>query len=573
METSASTSAFSPSPYQSMSVFRRTFRFAEVVGDPSPYINEDIKPLPPSRRTWTKTTFFWFWLATTINVSDLAGSSTLLSLGLNVWQSILATVIADLIITAALVANGMQGGTWHIPFAVGNRAPWGVRGAWFVVANRLILSFVWYGYQGWFGGQLVKNLIATFWPGFYTMKNHFPASANMKTNDFICYVIFWCLAFPLLFVRPERYRIPAVVSSFCVSIATIALLAYVVAKQGNAGPLIYDTSKLLKIKPLTSVQLGWAMTRGITAKIGAWSGAIIYAADFSRYARKPGDQIWGQAFIVPASLIGTSVIGLIITSCGAGLYPESGLLWQPYKMIQAIQQHNPTSGCRAALFFLSLSFICSQLCINVVTCGVVGGIDLATMFPRYIDVKRGSAVVAVVGFAINPWQLVNTATTFLSVLSGYSIFLGPLAGIMFADYFVLRRQKVRLSHLYTPNYSSDYWFFHGVNLKAPFVWACSIGPSLPGFISTVTKGKVVVSLKLVRLSYLAWPLGFAIATFLWLVLNKIDRPPGVGQVDDADVFGTFDELTDSVGSNSELAVPTFGNETSKKLADEEEPKL
>lgn len=89
--------------------------------------------------------------------------------------------------------------------------------------------------------------------------------------------------------------------------------------------------------------------------------------DFSRYARREGDQILGQIFVIPACLVLGSVIGLVITSCAAGFYPheEFGLLWRPYKLMQVIQEQEATSGARAAIFFLSLSFLTSQFCVNV----------------------------------------------------------------------------------------------------------------------------------------------------------------------------------------------------------------
>lgn len=211
-------------------------------------------------------------------------------------------MIGAFIICFALVANGCQGGKWHIPFAVGNRAPWGVRGAWFVVANRLILSFCWYGVQTWWGGQVTKNMIGAIWPQFYKMHNHFPESAAMKTNDFstsplapppcrhclisltptsnalfrilVGFIIFWTISLPILAIKPERYRIPAVISSVYCSISVIALLIWALAKQKGGGPLLYDTQLTTGVPPLKGSALGWAMARSVTTTVGGWAGAV-----------------------------------------------------------------------------------------------------------------------------------------------------------------------------------------------------------------------------------------------------------------------------------------------------------
>ncbi|KAL7415618.1 NCS1 nucleoside transporter family [Mrakia frigida] len=529
---------------QTKDLVEKGFDKLTVPGPCDPYINDDIIPLPPHRRTWTQTTFNFFWLATSINIGGLTGSASILSLGLSVPQAVACDVIGSVIICAALVANGCQGGKWHIPFAVGNRAGWGVRGSWFVVANRLILSFCWYGVQTWWGGQVTKNMIGAIWPQFYRMRNHFPASANMETNDFIAFVIFWTISLPLLAIRPERYRIPALISSIAVTISVIALLVWALAKEGGGGPLFYDTHKTTGVAALKGSKLAWTMARGVTTTIGGWAGGIMYQSDFSRYARRSGDQIMGQIFIIPVCLILGSFIGVVVTSCAAGFYPDEGLLWRPYKLMEVIQEKENSSGARAAMFFLAFSFFLSQLCVNIAGNAITGGIDLASMFPKYVNTRRGPFIVAVVGFAMNPWQLVNTANTFISVLSGYSIFLGPLAGIMIADYFVVRRQNLRLSHLYIANTSSIYWFWHGLNPKALVVWALAVFPSLPGWISVLSKGKISMAQGWVLTSYLAWPLGFAIASTLWVAINRIFPPPGLGEVDETDVFGTFDEVGD-----------------------------
>jgi hypothetical protein len=230
----------------------------------------------------------------------------------------------------------------------------------------------------------------------------------------------------------------------------------------------------------------------------------------------------------------SSLIGLVVTSCAgassrsppppvplltsparcrrppvAGFYPDHGLLWRPYKLMQVIQEEEGSAGARAAVFFLALTFVTSQvrsysessvlfyfadaspasslgsalrqrashllmlsLLLDVVLTrlspldqvagnAISGSIDLSTLLPRYVNGRRGPFIVAIVGFAVCPWEFLNTANAFISVLSGFSIFLGPLAGIMMADYFLIRRQKIKLSDLYTANKSSIYWYTHG----------------------------------------------------------------------------------------------------------------
>ncbi|KAF5364301.1 hypothetical protein D9756_001139 [Leucocoprinus leucothites] len=560
------------------------FSSLKVSTNATPYQNEDVLPLPPHRRTWSKKTFVFFWLSTAINIAEWSAASTSLAIGLTVGQAsageqpqirIHMSSITEFrqfaLITLCLVVSGQAGGKWHVPFAVVNRTGWGLRGSWFVVLNRIVLSCCWYGVGGWYGGEMVKIMIGAIWrmqfltlsvplkstsaftASFYNMKNHFPANLGMKTNEFVSFIIFWLISLPIFFLRPERYRVPAVISSVIVTIAAFAIFIWALVKQGNVGPLWHNPETETGQARLSGSKLSWAMMYMITRGVGGWAGGILYQSeytpDFSRYAQKPGDQIWGQVFIIPVCLFGSNLLGIITTSCARGLYPEEPLLWKLYDLLEAIQKHGG-NGSRAAVFFAAFAFFLSQICMNVVSCGVVGGMDLAALLPRYITIRRGSFIIAAIGIVINPWKFLNTANSFITAISAYAVFLGPLTGIMFTEYHVLRRRKIKLSHLFLPTSKSNYWFSHGINWKAPVAWVLGVFPSMPGFSAAVTPTKVSVSDRWTHVYYMSWFLGFFISGTVWMFLNVTWPPPGLEEVDDDDVFGTFGPAGKSSESTS-----------------------
>lgn len=532
-------------------VARKRPREMDAVGATA-YSNADILPLPPSRRTWDKTTFVFFWISTAINIAEWSGAAASLALGLTVGQAIAVNAISTIIITLALVVNGHGGGKWGIPFAIINRASWGIRGAWFTLMNRIILSCVWQGVQSWYGGQMVKVLIGSLWPSFYRMKNHFPSDIGMETNDFVAFIIFYVLSIPIFMLKPERYRLPALLSSFAAIIAAFSIFIWALVKQGDGGPLFGNPEAVYGVETLRGSKLGWVMMRCITSGIGAWAGGILYQSDFSRYAKKSGDQLWGQIFAIPVCLLGTNILGIVATSCARGFYPDEPLLWKIYDLLSAVQRHGGP-GARAAVFFASLAFVASQLSVTVIACGVVGGMDLAALLPRYLNIRRGSFVIAIIGICINPWRILNTANSFISAMSSYGIFLAPLTGIMVADYHILRGRRLKLSHLYTPNESSDYWYWHGLNWRAPIAWVLGVWPNLPGFAATVTPGQVHVNTTWIHVYYLSWPLAFCISATVWIVLNAISPPPGMGELD-ADDFVVPEKGTVYKGDADKLAL-------------------
>ncbi|KAI0822158.1 NCS1 nucleoside transporter family [Trametes gibbosa] len=510
-------------------------------GKATAWINRDIIPLPPSRRTWGSWSFVGYWMLTGFNISGWTTASSLLGIGLNVWQALISVIIGNLIVACAVVGNGYVGAEWHVGFPVYNRFVWGVFGSFHPLLMRILLSIVWYGVQLVFGGKSVKVVIGAIWPSFYTLHNTLPESAGIELNDLIGTLIFAGISLPLLLVPPEFYRKPFLVGSIIITITTFSMFVWALAKEGGGGPLLSNPSELSGAEPLGSgAKLGWAMAYGISSTIGGISAGILNQSDYTRFASYPRAQILSQLVVVPVSSIIIALIGVVVTSCAAGFFPDDGLLWAPYDLLEAIQLHGG-AGARAACFFAGCAFVLSQLGINVPGNAISGGIDMSGLLPKYLNIRRGAFVTAALGIAICPWKLLTGASVFLTVLSSFSVFLGPLTGVMVSDYLVVRRSKLRLSHLYMPNSGSIYYFNYGVNFRAVISWVCGVWPLMPGFINAVSPNPIGIAEGWSHVYSLSWPLGFVLSATVHVALSKVFPPVGLGEVDETDVFGTFTE--------------------------------
>jgi cytosine/uracil/thiamine/allantoin permease len=82
---------------------------------------------------------------------------------------------------------------------------------------------------------------------------------------------------------------------------------------------------------------------------------------------------------------------------------------------------------------LNFTFDTDEEQVNLVQNSVAAGMDLASIAPRWIDVKRGSLIMCFVGYLINPWRFVNAPGTFITVLNSFGMFISPLAGINAVD--------------------------------------------------------------------------------------------------------------------------------------------
>jgi len=126
-------------------------------------------------------------------------------------------------------------------------------------------------------------------------------------------------------------------------------------------------------------------------------------------------------------------------------------------------------------------------------------------------VSRASIVVSqvvrsgIIGIAIMPWKLLENADRYIGWLITYSGFLGPIAGIFIADYWLVRRGKLALPELYRKD-----GVYGKVNYRA-------IAALLAGVVVALV-GLVVPALR--PLYDYAWFAGFGVAFLLYWLLMR-----------------------------------------------------
>lgn len=209
-------------------------------------------------------------------------------------------------------------------------------------------------------------------------------------------------------------------------------------------------------------------------------------------------------------------------------------------MVQKWLDTDYSSRSRAAGFFAGCGLVICQLAINTIDNAFSTGMDMAGLFPSFINIRRGAYIGLILSIAMCPWQLLSAASTFISVLSAYSVFLGPMVGIMICDYFILRKRRVKLSDLYHPGKDGLYYFWNGINWRSFVSWAIGWSYLLPGFAHAVTPS-IKVPEACTNLYYLAFPLGFAVSFSVHFCINTAFPPVGLQEIDDVDYFGTFTE--------------------------------
>ncbi|TQV94190.1 NCS1 nucleoside transporter family protein [Cordyceps javanica] len=451
----------------------------------SQWINDDVRPVEKERRTWNLRSFHDFWLVINCNTTTFITGSALIPLGLSWWQAVICIVVGNLIALAAVLANSMAGPRYHIGFPVISRSIWGMWGSQFTIWNRIFLSIgalsipthhhLLYASQAWTGGQCFHLIVLALDPSVDRhINNTMPRRAHLTTARFMSYVIFCAISLPFIWIRPHRLQWFLNSTSLVALVFYIALLIWALSTMGPSG----FGSTITEDKPNPPSgpnSTAWVMVSGIVATVGSIAAGILNQNDYTRLARSPRDAKWGQIIAYPIYSIGTSIIGILVVAATQDRLGKEH--WFLPGLLARVVRRNPTPGARAGVFFSGLALTFSQLGSNVLGNALAGGIDLAAVFPRFLNIRRGAYITAMISPIVNPWRMVDTATIFISVMSGYGVFLAPMTGMMVASYYIVHRQKLDVDDLFRGDPSSKYWYSNG--------WAIGVGPCLPGFVASV----------------------------------------------------------------------------------------
>lgn len=328
-----------------------------------------------------------------------------------------------------------------------------------------------------------------------------------------------------------------IAANIVVLFVMLGITIWTCTTAGGAGPLFESGAR--QENPLLTT--AWAWVYGIIASVGGIAAGIVNQSDFTRFARKQGVQ-------VPGMTISTLLFGMVVpffamlsASASLKVWPElEAPMWNPLSIVFQWMLDDYSPKARAGAFFCSFGFVFGQIAENILGNGYAAGMDLAGLFPNWISIRRGTLLCAALSWAVCPWEFYNTASVFVAVAASFSVFLGPLTGIMLADYWIIRHQKIQISQLYTGSPEGSYWYTFGFNWRAIISWVVGFAPAMPGMIANVNLSVTVSegALNYYRGNYL---FGAAMSASLYIALCLISKPKGAGLQDEEDIYGTFEE--------------------------------
>ncbi len=471
--------------------------------------NADLAPVSASRRTWSVWNYAALWISMSACIPTYMLASSLIGGGMNWSQAVGTIFLGNLIVLAPMILNAHAGTKYGIPFPVYCRAAFGTTGANVPALLRALVACGWFGIQTWIGGNAIFKILAVAFPALAHAA--ISAAFGISFPQFICFLFFWGINVWVIYKGIDSIRLLLSIKAPLLILLGLALLVWAYRAADGFGPILSQPSAFAPGQPKAGDFFKFFVP-ALTGMISFWATLSLNIPDFSRYARTQRDQIAGQALGLPVTMAFYSFIGVAVTSATAIIYGKT--LWDPVDVLTRFT--NPV-----VLIVAMLALCVATLATNIAANVVGPANDFAQLAPRYINFRTGGLITGIIGILIMPWKLVADPSGYIFTwLVGYSALLGPVAGILIADYFVLRHRELDRAALYSS--TGAYSYTNGYSLAGLGALILAILPNLPGFLVTVHwLPRSAVPAVLVTAYDYAWFLGFAVAFVGYLIFKKI----------------------------------------------------
>ncbi|MFT5708707.1 MAG: NCS1 family nucleobase:cation symporter-1 [Oceanospirillaceae bacterium] len=422
----------------------------------SEYYNEDIAPTKVNQRTWGtwNVAALWVGMAICVPTYTLGGVLTAY-FGLSVGEALITILVANLIVLIPLTLNAFPGTKYGIPFPVLLRSSFGIFGSNIPCLIRAMVACGWFGIQTLFGGIAIHILFSAIIPGWENLGG---------TGEVIGFFMFLVMNLYIVIKGSESIKILE-------TIAAPLLLAVSMGLMLWAWPQ-FSLTELMAVpanRPADASFWGYFFG-GLTAMVGFWATLSLNIPDFSRYVKSQKSQIVGQIIGLPATMFFFAALGVILTAASTTLVGET--ISDPINLIGKIDS---PIWVIIAMIMIIVATLSTNTAANIVS----PTNDFQNMAPSKINQTRGVIITGVVGVLLMSWELfkklgliesdVSVEAMYTGWLLGYSSLLGPIAGIMIVDYFIVKDQQLNLAALYLAD--SEY---AGINMSGMIAFAVPV---------------------------------------------------------------------------------------------------
>jgi NCS1 family nucleobase:cation symporter-1 len=460
--------------------------------------NTDLAPL--EKQTWGSYNIFAFWMSDVHSVGGYVTAGSLFMLGLSSWQVLLALLIGIGIVNVFcnLVAKPSQ--VTGVPYPVICRASFGVLGANVPAIIRGLIAVAWYGIQTYLASAALNVVLLKLFPALMPY-------ADVQQHGFLglpllgwgSFALLWFVQAAVFWTGMETIRRFIDFCGPAVYVVMFLLTGYLIYRAGW-GAIDLNLGEV-RLTGLASIPV---MLGAIALVVSYFSGPMLNFGDFSRYGRSFAAVKRGNVLGLPVNFLVFSVLVVVTTSLTLPVFGQ--LITDPVETVARVDS-------TLAIVLGALTFSVATIGINIVANFISPAFDFSNVSPQRISWRAGGMIAAVGSVLITPWNLYNSPEVIHYTLEVLGAFIGPLFGVLIADYYLVRKQKVVVDDLFTLSPEGRYHYRNGYNPKA-------IAATVLGAVVAVVP--VLVSALAAAAQY-SWFVGMAVGLAVYTLLSRRGR--------------------------------------------------
>ena len=433
----------------------------------SPLYNHDLAPVPLSRRNWATYNYAALWVSMAHCIPTYMLASGLMASGMSWSQALVTILLGNTIVLVPILLNSHPGTKYGITFPVFARAAYGTFGSNVPALMRALVACGWFGIQAWIGGEALNTFFKTMLAGWPTLLG--AGFGGHMTTEWLSFLLFWGMNVWIIYRGMDLVRKVENWAAPFVLVMTGALLWWAIREADGLGPLLSQPGKFRTFGEFWPV-----FVPSLTAMIGFWATLSLNMPDFTRFGRGQREQMVGQVVALPTTMSVFAGMGVMITSATTIIYGQA--IWDP---VQLVGRFSSPLIVAISMFTVVVATIAVNIAANVVS----PANDFANAFPRFISFKTGALITGILGILIQPWKLLADPSGYIFTwLLGYSGGLGSIAGVLAADYWLVRRRELKLEDLYLVDGA-----YRGWNGRAIFATALGCALAWGGFVIPALK--------------------------------------------------------------------------------------
>ncbi|WP_416423923.1 NCS1 family nucleobase:cation symporter-1 [Pseudomonas sp. App30] len=453
--------------------------------------NRDLAPTRQEGRRWGGYSIFSLWANDVHNIANYSFAMGLYAMGLGGWQILLSLLIGAALVYGFMNLSGYMGQKTGVPFPVISRISFGIHGAQLPALVRAVIAIAWFGIQTYLASVVLKVLATALAPSLAAYDHNL--LLGLSSLGWGCFISIWLVQLVILAYGMETVRRYEAFAGPVILLTMTALAAWMYSRVG--GHISWAIREPLQ---------GAAMWRGIFAGGALWLAIygtlILNFCDFARSAPSRRCIRVGNFWGLPVNILAFAVVTVLL--CGAQFSIDGQTIENPTQIIQAIPH-------TAFLVLGCLALLIVTVAVNIMANFVAPAFVLSNLAPRLLTFRRAGMISAAVAVLILPWNLYNSPVVIQYFLAGLGALLGPLYGIISADYWLLRRGKVNVPQLYTEASDGAYHYRRGINPRA-------VAAVLPAAIIAIVLALVPA---FATVSAFSWLFGAAIAAAVYLLIS------------------------------------------------------